>query len=168
MLSLLGLQKEGPLEVLLLGPRPAAQLPPAVRHLDIQGQLADQLNQASFEALGEILFFCFPGTRVSEGTLFAIKNAVINQEADGGGFEFVKEGSKERIKGVWWNFIFPKKYRAKKDLVFENSSGLFIRKQVLEKLGGFEASAGKEIELLSKKLLRRGTSLKISNPQLET
>jgi rSAM/selenodomain-associated transferase 2 len=98
-----------------------------------------QLNTASKEAAGEILFFVHADMHVPPGALSAIEEHIYAKGYDGGGFLNVFSEDNEKIKrlGRIINFRI-KKGEQPEQCIFYGDNGIFVRKNVFERLQGFK------------------------------
>jgi rSAM/selenodomain-associated transferase 2 len=129
--------------------------------LEIAGPLADrvlagpvgrgpQMNAGAAVARGEILFFLHADTVVPEGFAAAIVAACRN--AIGGRFDVVLSAP-----GVAFRLIETAiNLRSRWSGVFTGDQGLFIRRDVFEKLGGFPEQPLLEDLVLSRAMRRHG------------
>lgn len=98
---------------------------------------AYQLNAGAKQAKGEIIFFVHADMFVPNGALTAICNQIQNG-FDGGGFtnKFDQHNKKIKLLGRILNFRF--RNREQSDVcIFYGDNGIFVKKEVFEKLGGF-------------------------------
>jgi len=100
---------------------------------------AKQLNDGEIQAKGEILFFVHADMFVPEGALTAICNQ-IKEGYDGGGFanEFDSHNKKIKRLGKILNFRFFSGQEQSDRCIFYGDNGIFVKKDVFEKLGGFK------------------------------
>ena len=100
---------------------------------------AKQLNDGVIQAKGEMLFFVHADMFVPEGALQAICNQV-KEGYDGGGFanEFTSHNKKIKRLGKILNFRFLGDREQSDRCIFYGDNGIFVKKDVFEKLGGFK------------------------------
>lgn len=100
---------------------------------------AKQLNTAVKYANGEILFFVHADMFVPDGALTAIYKQ-LEDGFDGGGFanEFDVHNKKIKQLGTIMNFRFFKNREQSDRCIFYGDNGIFVKKEVFQKLGGFE------------------------------
>lgn len=98
-----------------------------------------QLNDGAKQAKGEILFFVQADMFVPEGALQSICNQ-LQEGFDGGGFanEFDAYNKKIKLLGTILNFRFLNNKEQSDRGIFYGDNGIFVRKVVFEKLGGFK------------------------------
>ncbi len=98
-----------------------------------------QLNTAAKEAAGEILFFVHADMHVPPGALSAIEEHIYAKGYDCGGFLNVFSEYNEKIKrlGRIINFRI-KKGEQPEQCIFYGDNGIFVRKNVFERLHGFK------------------------------
>ncbi len=98
-----------------------------------------QLNTAAKKAVGEILFFVHADMHVPPGALSAIEEHIYEKGYDAGGFLNVFSAYNEKIKrlGRIINFRI-KKGEQPEQCIFYGDNGIFIRKNVFERLHGFK------------------------------
>lgn len=98
-----------------------------------------QLNTAAIQATGEILFFVHADMHVPPGALSAIEEHIYAIGYDGGGFLNVFSEHNEKIKqlGRIINFRI-KKGEQPEQCIFYGDNGIFVRKNVFERLHGFK------------------------------
>lgn len=98
-----------------------------------------QLNEGAKHAKGQILFFVQADMFVPDGALEAICNQ-LEEGFDGGGFANEFDAHNKRIKliGTILNFRFFNKEEQSDRCIFYGDNGIFVKKSVFEKLGGFK------------------------------
>ena len=99
---------------------------------------AKQLNAGAAEANGELLFFVHADMYVPNGALAAILNQ-IEEGFDGGGFanEFDQHNDKIKLIGRILNLRLRNKEQSDR-CIFYGDNGIFVKRNVFEKLGGFK------------------------------
>lgn len=100
---------------------------------------AIQLNWAVNYAKGDILFFVHADMLVPNNSLLAIYNQ-IEEGFDGGGFanEFDSNNKKIKRLGTLMNMRFFNKKEQADRSIFYGDNGIFVKKSVFLKLGGFK------------------------------
>ncbi|NOX99983.1 MAG: glycosyltransferase family 2 protein [Verrucomicrobia bacterium] len=95
---------------------------------------ARQMNRGAVEAQGEGLFFLHGDTVVPDGALDLITDVFQNTAAVGGGF------IREFDSDSWWLKWTCRlaEWRSEQGGVFLGDQGIFVRRDVFEKLGGFD------------------------------
>ena len=100
---------------------------------------SNQLNDGAKHAKGKILFFVHADMFVPEGALEAICNQ-LQEGFDGGGFanEFDAHNKKIKLIGTILNFRLLNKKEQSDRGIFYGDNGIFVKKEVFKKLGGFK------------------------------
>lgn len=100
---------------------------------------AIQMNDGAKYANGEILFFVHADMFVPDGALQAINNQII-EGFDGGGFANVFDAHNKKIKliGTILNFRFFNTNEQSDRNIFYGDNGIFVKKEVFERLNGFK------------------------------
>ncbi|MBA3899021.1 MAG: glycosyltransferase family 2 protein [Bacteroidetes bacterium] len=100
---------------------------------------AKQMNTAAMLARGDILFFAQADMTVPAGALSAIEKT-ISEGSDGGGFANVFDAHNEKIKrlGTLLNLRFFNRREQSDRCIFYGDNGIFVKKEVFEKLKGFK------------------------------
>ncbi|MCB0417819.1 MAG: TIGR04283 family arsenosugar biosynthesis glycosyltransferase [Bdellovibrionaceae bacterium] len=99
--------------------------------------LAAQCNEGAEEAMGEVLFFLSADSRVRPGWLRAINEAMESPNVVGGGFRL-------QLDDPHWNYRlveFGGNFRSRYLGVALSDQGLFVRRRIFERLGGFSESS---------------------------
>lgn len=127
---------------------------------------AKQMNHAAKHAKGEILFFVHADMIVPPGALTAIKDKIAGG-CDSGGFSNVFETHNKKIKliGKLFHLRLTNKSQAEHKL-FYGDNGIFVRKEVFEKVGGFKEIPIMEDYDFSKRMLASYKVCLISEPKL--
>jgi len=126
-----------------------------------------QINDASSKARGDILFFVHAVMKFSSDLLSAIQKN-IDQGYDGGGFANVFDEQNEKIKriGRIMNFRFFDKREQSDQGIFYGDNGIFVKREVFDKLNGFAEIPIMEDFDFSKRLNEIGTTVKITDPKI--
>ncbi len=100
---------------------------------------AIQLNNAANYASGDILLFVHADMFVPHGALRAIIEKINEQGFDGGGFSNIFSDNNKKIKmlGRIMNLRFSNKSQAERK-IFYGDNGIFVNKEVFQKMGGFK------------------------------
>lgn len=100
---------------------------------------AKQMNAAAKAANGKVLFFIHADMVLHNETLEAICKQM-EEGFDGGGFSNVFDEHNSKIKqlGTILNFRFLNGREQSDRNIFYGDNGIFVRKEVFEKLGGFK------------------------------
>lgn len=113
-----------------------------------------QLNRAAQRAHGDILLFLHADVRLPEGALAAVENALADPRVAGGSFslEFVGDGFPGRVftRINQWRRGFG---------IFYGDSGIFLRRRVFERLGGFQEWPLLEDYEFARRLVRAGKTV---------
>jgi len=128
---------------------------------------AIQLNEGAKRAAGDILFFVQADTMIPRGALEAIELKIYKQGYDGGGFSnvFSKHNKKIKTLGRILNFrIFTNDHR--KNLIFFGDNGIFCKREVFEKLGGYNLIPIMEDYDFSKRMRDQFKIVRILDPKL--
>ena len=128
---------------------------------------AIQLNEGAKKAAGDILFFVQADTTIPQGALKTIELKIYKQDYDGGGFSnvFSKHNKKIKTLGRILNFkIFTNDHQ--KNLIFFGDNGIFCKREVFDKLGGFNLIPIMEDYDFSKRMRDRFKSVRVLDPKL--
>ncbi len=119
---------------------------------------AVQMNAGTLGAFSNVLLFLHADTLVSAGTLRSIETIVENGYAGGCLTQRIeKEGFVFRLIEAQGNM------RAKIAKVFYGDQGIFVRKDVFQKIGGFPEVPIMEDVLFTKKLRNAGNTIVLSD-----
>ncbi|MCJ7632108.1 TIGR04283 family arsenosugar biosynthesis glycosyltransferase [Candidatus Bathyarchaeota archaeon] len=123
-----------------------------VRFLQSDRGRAIQMNRGAEEARGEILFFLHSDCRISRDALKVIERVISKQEAIGGGFKHTFSDSNIflRVLSGFGNF------RAGLTKIFFGDYGIFLRRDVFQKIGGYDKISFLEDVELCKKAKKYG------------
>jgi len=125
-----------------------------------------QLNNAFKKSSGDVLFFIPADTTIPEGALEEIDKR-IEEGFDGGGFSniFSKNNEKIKLLGRILNLrIFNNDH--KNNLIFFGDNGIFCKKSVFHKLGGFKNIPIMEDYDFSMRMKKSYLSTRILHPKL--
>ncbi len=128
---------------------------------------ARQMNDASKVAKGDIFFFVHADMKLQPNTLNTIQKAVSNG-IDGGGFSNKFDEHNDKIKqiGSILNFrLFDKREQSDKG-IFYGDNGIFVKKEVFEKLNGFKEIPIMEDYEFSLRMHKISTVKKIYDPMI--
>ena len=128
---------------------------------------AIQLNEGAKRAVGDIFFFVQADTTIPRGALEAIELKIYKQGYDGGGFSnvFSKYNKKIKTLGRILNFrIFTNDHQ--KNLIFFGDNGIFCKREVFEKLGGYSLIPIMEDYDFSKRMRDQFKIVRILDPKL--
>ena len=100
---------------------------------------AKQMNTAANAANGKVLFFIHADMIFHDETLEALCKQ-IEEGYDGGGFANIFDEHNSKIKqlGTFLNFRFLNSKEQSDRNIFYGDNGIFVKKEVFEKLGGFK------------------------------
>lgn len=113
---------------------------------------AVQMNQGAKEAKNDILLFLHADTRIHPENLQHIVEAMKNKKYVGGCFKQVLDDPAVIYRWIAWTGNM----RARLSKIFFGDQGIFVRKDVFQKLGGFpEVRIGEDV-LFTKKLRKQG------------
>lgn len=118
-----------------------------IRFLQSDRGRAIQMNRGAEEARGEILLFLHSDCHIPRDSLKVIESVISKQEAIGGGFKhkFFDSNIFLRVLSGFGNF------RARLTEIFFGDYGIFLRKDVFRKIGGYdEISFLEDVELCKK------------------
>ncbi|MCB0404671.1 MAG: TIGR04283 family arsenosugar biosynthesis glycosyltransferase [Bdellovibrionales bacterium] len=99
--------------------------------------IATQCNEGAEEAMGEVLLFLSADSRVRPGWLAAIGQALESPNVVGGGFKL-------ELDDPHWNYRlveFGGNFRSRYLGVALSDQGLFVRRRVFSRLGGFSQTS---------------------------
>ena len=122
-----------------------------------------QMNTGAKRAKGKILFFIPADVIVPEDALEIIETKIFKQGYDGGGFSNVFAEHNRKIKkiGRIMNLrLFDNDH--KRNLIFYGDNGIFCRKEVFKRLGGFKRIPIMEDYDFSKRMRDQFKSVRLS------
>lgn len=99
--------------------------------------LAAQCNEGAREAMGEVLLFLSADSLLRPGWLGALETAMLSPQVVGGGFRLELDDSHWNYKLIEFGGNFRSRYLG----VALSDQGLFVRRRVFEKLGGFSETS---------------------------
>lgn len=114
-----------------------------------------QMNKGGFSAKGNILFFMHADTMISPDTLLAIERAINNRGFIGGCLT-------QRIDRDAFIYRLIEKQgnaRANRRKIFYGDQGIFVKKDVFERIGGFPEVPIMEDALFTQQLRRMGQTI---------
>ncbi|MFQ5887322.1 MAG: TIGR04283 family arsenosugar biosynthesis glycosyltransferase [Candidatus Hydrothermarchaeales archaeon] len=113
---------------------------------------AYQMNAGAKAANGDILLFLHTDSALQDDALKKIENAMKNREVVGGGFKFALDDP-----FLFYRLVaFLANLRARTFKIYPGDHGLFVRRSVFEKIGGFNNIELMEDIDLSKRLKKEG------------
>ncbi len=128
---------------------------------------AVQLNEGAKKASGDILFFVQADALIPRGALETIELKINKQGFDGGGFSNVFSEYNKRIKTMTriMNFrVFTNDHPG--NLIFFGDNGIFCKREIFDRLGGFKLIPIMEDYDFSKRMRDRFRSVRILDPKL--
>jgi len=128
---------------------------------------ASQLNNGAKKASGDILFFVQADTIIPEGSLEAIESKIYTENYDGGGFSNVFSQYNKKIKtlGRILNFRIITNDN-QRNLIFFGDNGIFCKREIFDKLGGFKLIPIMEDYDFCKRMRDRFRVVRILEPKL--
>lgn len=128
---------------------------------------AIQQNTGAKKAKGDILFFVHADMTLPKNVLTIIRSKINIEGFDGGGFanEFSTHNKKIKTLGRILNFRILNKEQSDKK-IFYGDNGIFVKKSVFEKLGGFKEIPIMEDYDFSMRLKKEYKVVKIDNPKI--
>ena len=128
---------------------------------------AYQMNAAAKKAKGDILFFVHADMQFPD-SMFSSIVETIESGYSGGGFanEFDSDNNKIKRLGTLMNFRFVDRREQSDKGIFYGDNGLFVLKNIFEKLNGFKEIPIMEDYDFSKRLNQYYDTFKISNPKI--
>ncbi len=109
-----------------------SEFPHPLRLLRCERCRALQLNLGAELAVGEVLLFLHADARLAHGAVAAIEQALVPREIVGGNFRLLFEG-----ENVWSRFFTWANEVRRRFGIYYGDSGIFVRRVVFERLGGF-------------------------------
>jgi len=115
---------------------------------------ANQMNRGAAAARGDVLLFLHADVVFSGDGLAAIETALANSRVIGGNFDIVYEGSS------FTNRVFTQINRWRRPFgIFYGDSGIFVRRDIFEFLGGYRPLPLMEDYDLVRRLVSRGRTV---------
>ncbi|MBI1938959.1 MAG: TIGR04283 family arsenosugar biosynthesis glycosyltransferase [Ignavibacteriales bacterium] len=128
---------------------------------------AIQLNTGARTANGDILFFVHADMQLPADVLKVVDTKINRDGFDGGGFlnEFSTHNKKIKTLGRILNFRIINKEQSDRK-IFYGDNGIFVKKSVFEKLGGFKEIPIMEDYDFSIRLKKEFNVVKIDEPKI--
>lgn len=126
-----------------------------------------QLNEGAKHAAGDILFFVHADIYVPQGALKKITEEICQNGYDGGGFSNLFKEHNKRIKllGRILKLRLNNNTQAERK-IFHGDNGIFVKKEVFQKMGGFKEIPIMEDYDFSTRMLAKHKVCLISEPKL--
>ena len=119
---------------------------------------AHQMNTGAFASHGNVLLFCHGDSRLPKGWRELILIALRDEHVTGGAFQAVLEPALKTIK-LFNRIKLPKDWR-----FFYGDQGMFIRKDIFTKIGGFQEIPLMEDVELARAIAQEGKLVRINAP----
>lgn len=133
----------------------ALRLSESVRHR------ATQLNEAARQASGDIFLFLHADMLVPPETIESIEQSLRDAAVVGGNFQIVFEGE------TFVERLFTWCYRVRRPFgIYYGDSGVFVRRSIFERLGGFKPIAIMDDYEFIRRLERAGRTVCLKPPML--
>jgi rSAM/selenodomain-associated transferase 2 len=111
----------------------AGEFPCPLRLVESVRNRAVQLNEAAKQARGDSFLFLHADIFVAPGTVEAVERSLCDRAVIGGNFQIVFEGNSVVESFFTWC------YRVRRPFgIYYGDSGVFVRRGVFERLGGFK------------------------------
>lgn len=126
-----------------------------------------QQNAGAKEAKGDILFFVHADMTLPKNILKVIDHLINTSGYDGGGFlnEFSSFNKKIKRLGRILNFRIINKEQSERK-IFYGDNGIFVKKKVFNKLGGFKEIPIMEDYDFSKRMKNKYDVIAVNNPKI--
>lgn len=126
-----------------------------------------QLNEGAKHAEGNILFFVHADMYVPEGALKKITKEIYENGFDGGGFSnlFKEHNKKIKLLGRILHLRLNHEGQSERK-IFYGDNGIFVKKEVFQKMGGFKEISIMEDYDFSTRLLAKYKVCLIKEPKL--
>jgi rSAM/selenodomain-associated transferase 2 len=120
-----------------------------------------QLNQAAKQAGGDFLLFLHADIFVPPETVEAVERSLCDPAVIGGNFQIVFEG------GTFVESLFTWCYRVRRPFgIYYGDSGVFVRREVFERLGGFKPIPIMDDYEFVRRMERAGRTVCLEPPML--
>lgn len=128
---------------------------------------AIQLNTGARTAIGDILFFVHADMTLPKDALKVIEHKINDEGYSGGGFANVFSSYNEKIKllGRLLNLRIINREQSDSK-IFYGDNGIFVKKSIFEKLGGFKEIPIMEDYDFSVRLKKEFRAVKIDDPKI--
>jgi|YelNatPaOPRAMG01_1025707.scaffolds.fasta_scaffold71156_1 rSAM/selenodomain-associated transferase 2 len=137
----------------------AASFPRSLQLVETARNRAVQLNAAAHKACGESFLFLHADIIIPPESVESIENCLRDRSVIGGNFQIVFEGDSAIEKFFTWC------YRVRRPFgIYYGDSGLFVRRNVFEKMGGFKPIPIMDDYEFVRRLERMGRTACLSPP----
>jgi rSAM/selenodomain-associated transferase 2 len=119
----------------------------------------EQMNHGARSATSEVLLFLHADVRLNPGALNPLRRAMSDDAVGGGAFDIHYEGGDRASRA----FTLISHWRRRFGILY-GDSGIFCRRSLFEKLGGFRSYAVLEDYEFSRRLWRQGKMALLSEP----
>lgn len=118
-----------------------------------------QLNAAARAARGDVFLFLYADTLLPDGALASLRAAADDPRLVGGNFDLVFDG------GSLWSRFFTWANRLRRRLgIYYGDSGVWVRRAVFERLGGFRPIPIMDDYEFARRLERQGKTARLAPP----
>lgn len=139
----------------------ADDYPHSLHLVDSVRNRAVQSNRAAERAVGEVFLFLHADIAVPEAAVEAIEQSLTNPDVIGGNFQIVFEGNSFVEQFFTWC------YRVRRPFgIYYGDSGLFVRRQVFENMGGFRPIPIMDDYEFVRRMERKGRTVCLRPPLL--
>ena len=139
----------------------ATAYPRPLRMVESVRNRALQLNGAAHQAHGDVFLFLHADMLVPQETVEAIEQSLCDREAVGGNFQIVFAGDTAVERFFTWC------YRVRRPFgIYYGDSGVFVRREVFERLGGFKPIPVMDDYEFVRRLERTGRTVCLNPPML--
>lgn len=139
----------------------AATHPRPIRLIESIPNRAIQLNEAVRQAHGDVFLFLHADMLVAPETVEAIEECLCHPEVIGGNFQIVFAGNTAVERFFTWC------YRVRRPFgIYYGDSGVFVRRKIFERLGGFKPIPIMDDYEFIRRLERAGQTVCLNPPML--
>jgi rSAM/selenodomain-associated transferase 2 len=140
---------------------PAAEFPRPLRLVESVRNRAVQLNEAAQQAGGDAFLFLHADIFVAPETVEAVERSLRDTAVIGGNFQIVFEGD------TFVESFFTWCYRVRRPFgIYYGDSGVFVRREVFERLGGFKPIPIMDDYEFVRRMERAGRTVCLGPPML--
>jgi len=137
------------------------RVPPPARVIEVRANRGEQLNAGARAANGDILLFLHADTRPAPGAIDAVRQAIARDGTVGGNLNVQYDGHDRAAR--WFTRINRWRRRAG---IFYGDSGIFCRRSVFERLGGYKPYPVLEDYEFARRLRKAGKLALLDTPIL--